>query len=87
VEKSQEEVSILMEELIRTTLDAQRNTARSKLDNFKGVTKKIVASALKTLDEIQMLWEIDRGSMELREQLHLLQHYLDYLKRFCERKV
>lgn len=59
----------------------------NKFGHFRQVTKSLVIDALKALEETRAEWEIDHNSTELREEFHLLYHYLDYLKRFCEGKV
>jgi hypothetical protein len=58
-----------------------------EMKDFKIVTKSLVVEALKVLEDIQVEWELDRDSEELREKFLLLEHYLDYLKRFSEGKV
>lgn len=56
-------------------------------ETFKKITESIVEDALKTLDKTWALWEIEPDSKDLREQFHLLEHYLSYLIRFCKGKV
>jgi hypothetical protein len=46
----------------------------------------LVKDALPVLEEIEVEWELDHNSQELREKYYLLRHYLDYLRRFCEAK-
>jgi len=61
---------------------------RKRLLRFKGVTLNIVENAIKVLDEIcaeEMQGE--SPSPFLLEKYSLLNHYLDYLKRFCEAEV
>ncbi|MFQ6067745.1 MAG: hypothetical protein ACE5K3_10810 [bacterium] len=60
---------------------------KSNLELFKGVANSLVKDALKVLEEIEVEWELDHNSQELREKYYLLRHYLDYLRRFCEGKV
>jgi hypothetical protein len=60
---------------------------KSTSDLFKGVVNSLVKDALKVLEEIEVEWEFDHNSRELREKYYLLRHYLDYLRRFCEGKV
>jgi hypothetical protein len=49
--------------------------------------RSVLVDALKALEDTEVEWELDHASQELREKIHLLHHYLDYLKRFCEGKV
>lgn len=56
----------------------------SEADRIRGVIRSLVMDALAVLDE--MLPECQQ-SPSLIEEYYLLYHYLDYLKRFCERKV
>jgi hypothetical protein len=50
---------------------------------FRGVVKNLVGNAMTTLESM----EGASKSAEYQENYHLLHHYLDYLKRFCEAKV
>jgi len=59
----------------------------SHLELFKGVANNLVKDALNVLEEIEVEWELDHNSRELREKYYLLRHYLDYLRRFCEGKI
>ena len=78
-------------EWLKKAIDEVFNKAKSKgldkLGCFKAVTKSVLVDALKALEETEVEWELDHNSQELREKFHLLRHYLDYLKRFCEGKV
>ncbi|MBI4972384.1 MAG: hypothetical protein HZA27_02830 [Candidatus Omnitrophica bacterium] len=56
----------------------------SKFTCFKAVIGSVLIDALKALEHTEAEWELDHNSQELREKFHLLHHYLDYLKRFCE---
>ncbi len=56
----------------------------SKVYRVKAVTRSIVVDALKVMDD---MWMDCQDSSRLAEKYHLLRHYLDYLKRFCEGKV
>lgn len=58
----------------------------TKSDCFKAVMKSVLSDALKALEDTEAEWELDHNSQKLREEFHLLHHYLGYLKRFCERK-
>jgi hypothetical protein len=59
----------------------------SQFDGFKLVAKSVLTDTLKVLEDTEEEWELDHNSQELREKFHLLRHYLDYLKRFCEGRV
>lgn len=75
----------------------------NELENFKGVTRSLMRDALKVMEEINetcgpreatcLLTSEDTrnlprcGWAELIEKFYLLEHYLDYTKRFCEGKV
>ncbi len=56
----------------------------NEADRIRGVTRSLVMDMLVVLDE--MLPECQR-SPNLIEKYYLLFHYLDYLRRFCERRV
>ena len=76
----------MKEELwLKTMLSEVENQMReNNFEGFKAVVKVVVRDALKALEGTQVEWEIDHNSQELREKFHLLRHYLDYLRRFCE---
>jgi len=70
---------------LRNVLAEVENQMRdNNLEGFRAVVKVVVRDALKALEDTQAEWEIDHNSQELREKFHLLRHYLDYLRRFCE---
>jgi len=50
-------------------------------DRIRGVTRSLVVDALAVLDE---MWDDCQKPPALREKYHLLYHYLDYIKRFCD---
>jgi len=79
------------EKWLKKAIDDVFREAKSKrlkkFDCFKTVMKNVLGDVLKTLEETEVDWELDHNSQELREKFHLLHHYLDYLKRFCEGKV
>lgn len=79
------------EKWLKKVIDEVFNEAKSKGLNkfacFKAVMRNILVDALKALEDTQVEWELDHNSQELREKFHLLHHYLDYLKRFCEGKA
>jgi len=54
-----------------------------KLERFRGVAKNLVVNAMITLESMKRASE----GAEYQENYHLLHHYLDYLKRFCEGRV
>jgi hypothetical protein len=56
----------------------------SKVYRIKAVIRSIVVDALKVMDD---MWMDCQDSPRLAENYHLLRHYLEYLKRFCEGKV
>ena len=76
-----------VDELIKECKKNFKDQNKNDLDTFKGVTKSIVRDALKALDKTWALWELEPDSKNLREQFHLLEHYLAYLIRFCEGKA
>lgn len=51
-----------------------------ELRHFKNVVKSLMNDASKVLAEIELL---SHGA-EIEEQIHLLDHYLDYTRRLCE---
>jgi len=79
------------EEWLKRVIDDVFKKAKSKglskFACFKAVTRSVLVDALKVLEDTDVEWEIDHKSQELREKFHLLRHYLDYLKRFCEGRV
>jgi len=79
------------EEWLKKVINGVFNEAKSKglgrLNCFKAVMRSVLVDALKALEDTEVEWELDHASQELREKFHLLHHYLDYLKRFCEGKV
>jgi len=79
------------EKWLKKAIDDVFREAKSKglkkFDCFKAVIKSVLNNAFKALEDIEVEWELDHNSQELREKFHLLHHYLDYLKRFCEGKV
>ncbi len=55
--------------------------------HFRTVVNQVIITAASVLDEVWALWEIDPSSKDLREKFYLLEHYLDYLKRFSEKEA
>lgn len=74
-------------EAINDVFKEAKSKGLDKLNCFKAVIQSVLADALKVLKDTEVEWELDHASQELREKFHLLHHYLDYLKRFCEAKV
>lgn len=65
----------------------ERFSSAKKLLRFKAVTKDIVQNALKIINEISAEeMQGEKPSPSRREQYSLLHQYLDYPKRFSERK-
>jgi len=64
--------------------DVENQMRENNLEGFRAVVKVLVKDALKALEDTQVEWELEHNSQELREKFHLLRHYLDYLRRFCE---
>jgi hypothetical protein len=46
--------------------------------------ESLVSSVQKVLDNMEEIWEIDHGAVELRDKFHLLRCYLDYMNRYYE---
>lgn len=70
---------------LRTVLfDVESQMRENNLEGFKAVVKVVIRDALKALEDTRVEWELDHNSQELRERFHLLHHYIDYLRRFCE---
>ncbi len=66
----------------------ERFSGTKQFLRFKAVTKDIVQNALKIINEISVEEMQGQNSSPSRiEKYYLLHHYLDYLNRFCERKV
>lgn len=66
----------------------ERFSRASELFRFKAITRNIAQKALMTLDDITA--EEMQGEKRPKsriEKYYLLNHYLSYLKRFCEGKV
>jgi hypothetical protein len=53
------------------------------MDSGQGesMTGRVIATALKVLDEAESRWEVDHGSAELRDSFCLLRSYLGQLRR------
>jgi len=41
----------------------------------------IVGKAREVLDDMEELWEIDHGAVELRDKIHLLRYYLKKMRK------
>ncbi len=59
----------------------------SDLDGFKAVTKDLIETALKALEEVEARCTLCGECEEIQEKLYLIHHCLDYLSRLCEGKV
>jgi hypothetical protein len=46
----------------------------------RGEETTLADKAMRVVDEMESLWEMDHGALELREQFHLLRNYLDRLR-------
>ncbi len=46
----------------------------------------LIAKAGKVLDEMEEEWEMDHGSVELRDKFHLLRYYLQNLPRTVRKR-
>ena len=66
------------------TLHAPLSGRWTEADRVRGLTKSLVADALATLSRMA---KDCHGTPELLENYYQLHHCLDYLKRFCEKKV
>ncbi len=66
------------------TLQAPLNGGFTKADRFRGVTRSLVVDALATLSKMA---KDCHETPELLENYYELYHCLDYLKRFCDKKV
>jgi len=73
--------TMIMENLERP-LD-NRLPPEKELVHFKAVVRSVMIDASKILANIELL---SHGA-ELEEQIALLDHYLDYTRRLCERDV
>jgi len=60
------------------------NGELARADRFRGVTRSLVVDALATLSKMA---KDCNGTPELLENYYQLHHCLDYLKRFCDKKV
>ncbi len=76
-----------LKKIINDVFNEAKAKGLSEFDCFKAVMRSVLIDALKALEDTGAEWELDHNSQELREKFHLLHHYLDYLKRFCEGKV
>ncbi|MCX5813149.1 MAG: hypothetical protein NT178_11480 [Proteobacteria bacterium] len=48
----------------------------------------LVGKARSILDDMEELWEIDHGTVELRDKMHLLRYYLNRMRRqSCEDNI
>ena len=54
-----------------------------ELKHFKAVVRSVMMDASKVLGHIELLVH----GAEVEEQMSLLDHYLDYTRRLCERNV
>jgi hypothetical protein len=54
-----------------------------ELMHFKGVVRSVMLDASKVLANIELLVH----GAEVEEQMSLLDHYLDYTRRLCERDI
>ena len=66
------------------TLHAPLSRELTQADRVRGVTKSLVEDALATLRKMA---KDCHGTPELLENYYELHHCLDYLKRFCDKKV
>ena len=51
-----------------------------------GLIKGLIEKALKVLDEIWSLWEIDPTSQDVRDKFHVLEECLDHIKRITNER-
>ena len=65
-----------------TKIEAQMQT--NNIEGFKHGVKNLVKKALKAAEDIHTNWEKGEDRKKLRKKIELLQHDLDYLKRYCE---
>ncbi len=73
---------------LRTALyDVKNQMRENNLEGFKAVLKVLSRDSLKTLENAEMEWTLDHDTQELREKFDLVRHYLNHLKRFCQRVV
>lgn len=61
--------------------------SRSDVDDFKAVTKDLVETALKALEEVEARCTLCGECEEIQEKYYLIHHCLDYLRRLCEGRV
>jgi hypothetical protein len=66
------------------TLQAPLSGGLTEADRVRGVTRSLVVDALATLSKMA---KDCHGTPELLENYYQLYHCLDYLKRFCDKKV
>ena len=59
----------------------KRLSPEKDLMHFKAVVRSVMIDASKVLANIELL----SHGVELEEQMALLDHYLDYTRRLCER--
>ncbi len=66
----------------------ERFSRARKLFRFKAIARNIFQKALMTLDDITAEeMQVEKPPQSQIEKYYLLNHYLDYLKRFSEGKV
>ena len=70
---------------LRTVLsDVENQMRENNIEGFKSIIKTLIKDIIKVLKDTQVEWELNHNSRELGERFHVLSHYLDYLRRFCE---
>ena len=57
-------------------------TPEKELEYFKGVIRSLMNEASKVLARIELLSH--GAEIEIEEEIHLLDRYLDYTRRLCE---
>ena len=61
----------------------RKSPREEELKHFKAVVRSVMMDASKVLGYI----ELEVHGAEIEEQISLLDHYLDYTRRLCERDV
>jgi len=75
------------EEWLKQVLaEFEKDIPLAPLERFKGVSRNLAQNALKTVEELKKLCNVydEPEYSQFMDKIYLLEHYLDYLVRFCE---
>lgn len=72
--------------LKKVLAEFEKDILLNPLERFKGVTRNLAQNALKSLEELKELCNVydEPKYSQFMDKIYLLEHYLDYLVRFCE---